>query len=230
MIIGIAGNINSGKDTVASILLYLMIVGKHKAKYSDWLLKKEVYLTTYKHKITHFADGIKDNLSRIFLLDRDLFDNRKFKDELWFNPFTGKFIDELQTSGLHKIELENYLELDVHKKHHIVKLRTLIQMYAEQCKIMFGQDVWVTNTIGIANSISNTHKICLIPDVRFERESSAIQKSGGIIIKLNRLDNPVKVNHVSENNEISYTFLIENEGSLFNLYNKVLAIYDKLKI
>ena len=47
MIIGISGNINSGKDTVASILVYLYAVGKHKAtfKYTE---VKYICLSTIK--------------------------------------------------------------------------------------------------------------------------------------------------------------------------------------
>ena len=62
MIIGIAGNINSGKDTVASILNYIYVVGKHKAKYSDWLIKRLVFDQSYTYTIIHFADTIKDNI------------------------------------------------------------------------------------------------------------------------------------------------------------------------
>ena len=51
MIIGISGNINSGKDTVASILVYLYAVGKHKATFRDWVIKKDAYYDGLKRLI-----------------------------------------------------------------------------------------------------------------------------------------------------------------------------------
>ena len=94
MIIGIAGNINSGKDTVASMLNYIHVVGKHKANYADWLIKQKAYDKFYSSRINHFADIIKNNLSEILDLSRDIFYDRQFKDIEWYHISTGKFIKE----------------------------------------------------------------------------------------------------------------------------------------
>lgn len=229
MIIGISGNINSGKDTVASILVYLYAVGKHKATFRDWVVKKDAYYESYKHKITHFAEGLKDTLSQILWIPRDLFDNRLYKDELWYHPSTGKFIHEDDLKSNHV----KYYDLDV--KHNpfidrygVVKIRTLIQTYGEHMKKIFSDGVWVMNSIRKASYIESIYKVCIIPDVRFQLEADAIMANGGVVIKINRPNNEITSDHCSENNEIiGCQYVIENDGTLQNLFYKILAIYDK---
>lgn len=229
MIIGIAGNINSGKDTIASMLNYIISVGKHKAKFSDWMIKQKVYDTSYSNRITHFADVIKLNLSNIFNFDVSILNDRNFKDELWYSPFTGKFIEEKDTNDLYKIELENYLELNCSNIYQIVKLRTLIQIYAEKCKTLFGNRIWINSTITKAKYINQFHKHCLIPDVRFQDEVKAIWESDGIVIKIERPNNEIQSNHISENNPLRYNYYIKNDSTLSNLFYKVLAIYERIE-
>lgn len=230
MIIGIAGNINSGKDTVASMLLYIHTVGKNNAKYRDWITKRMAYDNSFKHKIVHFAYVIKSNLADIFCIDVDYFNNRKFKDELWYYPSTGKFIEDKELKSYYnKITLDNFDEFNANNPNHVIKLRTLIQTYAEKCKEMFGELVWCKTTINQAYWVNQAHKICVIPDVRFHNESLSIRANNGIVIKINRLDNTIKSNHVSENNDFEYDYLIENNGNLQNLFYKVLAIYEQIK-
>lgn len=229
MIIGIAGNINSGKDTVASMLNYIISVGKHKAKFSEWRIKRDAYDNSFSHRIIHFADIIKSNLSNIFNLPIDVFNNRKFKDELWYVPSTGEFIEIKDESKYHKIELENYLELDCSKPNHIIKLRSIIQLYAEHCKTLFGHRIWIKSTITQARYINQAHKYCIIPDVRFQDEVESIWESDGIVIKTERPNNEIQSNHVSENNLLRHNHCIENDSNLSNLFYKVLAVYDTIK-
>lgn len=229
MIIGIAGNINSGKDTVASILNYIFAVGKHKAKYSEWLIKRLAFDQSYSNRITHFADTIKDNLSNIFSIPRHLFDDRKHKDELWYSPYTGKFIEEKDLSNeIIKYTLDNPIEL-LQDNYTVVKLRTLIQLYAEHIKLLFGERIWIKNTLINASEIDCIFNYCLIPDVRFHKEVDTIWKFNGIVIQVKRPNEEIKSNHCSENNILSCNYTIENNGTLQELFYKVLAIYERIK-
>lgn len=230
MIIGIAGNINSGKDTVASMLLYIHQVGKNNAKYADWLTKRLAYDNSFKHKIIHFADIAKNNISKILGINVDFFNNRMYKDELWYIPSKGRFIEEKDIAKHKVINLENIHELDITNKKHIVKLRTLIQSYAESCKKIFGNNTWIANTMRMASEINSIHRICIIPDVRFRNECSWIQSYSGIVIYITRSNNEIKSNHESENNnDIFYDFNINNDSNQQSLFFKVLAIYDQIK-
>lgn len=229
MIIGIAGNINSGKDTVASMLNYIMSVGKNKAVFSDWAIKQKAYDNAYHHKVIHFADIVKLNLANMFSLSIDVFNNRKFKDELWYVPSTGKFIEENETKGYQKIELENHFQLDCSNPTQIVKIRTLMQTYAEDCKTMFGKEIWIRSTIIQAKYINEAHNHCLIPDVRFFNEIKAIWGANGIVIRIVRPKGEIKSEHISENGITTENYTIENTGTLPELFYKVLALYERIK-
>ena len=232
MIIGIAGNINSGKDTVASMLNYIMSVGKHKAKFSEWRIKQLAYDNAYCHKIAHFADIVKLNLSNIFNINIDVFNNRKFKDECWFYPYTGEFIiKENDLSEYSQITIDNIESFDLNNPKQIIKVRTLMQVYAEHCKKLFGNCIWVKATMDKAKLINSIHKYCLIPDVRFKEESYAISRENGIVVRVERPeDNEYRSNHISENNSPIYHYIIENDSNLSNLFYKVLAFYEKIKM
>lgn len=232
MIIGIAGNINSGKDTVASMLNYIMSVGKHKAKFSDWRIKQLAYDNSFSYKITHFADILKLNLSNIFNINVDVFNNRKFKDECWFYPYTGEFIIKIEDiSNYKQISLENSSEFNINNPKQIIKIRTLMQIYAEFCKKLFGEHVWIKGTIDKAKLINSIHKYCLIPDVRFKEESYAIARENGIVVRIERPENnEYRSDHISENDRPIYNYIIENDGNLSNLFYKVLAFYEKIKM
>lgn len=229
MIIGIAGNINTGKDTVASMLNYIQAVGKHKAKFSDWITKRLAYDNSYSNRIHHFANVIKDNLSDILHLDRDIFDNRQFKDIEWYHISTGKFIKEKDLKNNHiKFELNNPIEL-LQEDNVVIKLRTIIQLYAEHVKLLFGENIWIKSSINRFKFINNLFGYCLIPDVRFFNELKAIWQSNGIVILITRKNNNIESNHCSENNELPCNYTIENDGSLLELFHKVLAIYEQIK-
>lgn len=230
MIIGIAGNINSGKDTVASILNYIFIVGKHKAKYSDWLIKQKVWDKSYSNRITHFADTIKDNLSNIFSIPRHLFDDRIHKDELWYVPTTGKFIEDKDIKDT-DIKYMPQMPLDILQKNPrvIVKIRTLMQVYAETIKQIFGKTIWIKNTIDNAENIDYIFDYCLIPDVRFHEELTHIWRANGIVIKVERKSNEINSNHCSENNNLPCNYTIKNDGNLQDLFYITLALYERIK-
>ena len=229
MIIGIAGKMNSGKDTVASILNYIYKVGKHKAKYSEWIIKRKVFeMPNFNNKIS-FASILKENLSKIFNLPLDKFEDRDYKDTFWFNPYTGKFIlTETEADKYVKIDLNNINELDITCPQHIIKLRTIIQSYAEKIKDIFGDSIWINSTIAQALSIEYANKYCIIPDVRFNEEVRAIWRSDGIVIKIDRPNNPIKCNHVSEEIDIWYNYKITNDGNLQQLFYQVLNIYNQI--
>lgn len=229
MIIGIAGKMNSGKDTVANMFTYIMTVGKNKAKFGDWIINRKVYDNPSNYHITHFALGVKFNLSTMLTLPIDVFNDRTYKDELWYVPSTGKFIEEDKTNNYYKIELENFSELDTNNKTHIIKIRTIMQSYAEQCKTMFGNDVWIKCTMADAITINNLYGYCIIPDVRFNEEVKKIWEANGIVIKIKRPKDEIVSKHISEKTDVHYNYEIINESSLSNLFYKVLAIYEQIK-
>ena len=138
-IIGIAGNKNSGKDTVASIINYIFAKGINKVDYNDWYINKEIYDKEYYHRIIHFADGLKDVLSIIYNIPRSCFEDRKYKDDYYYCLNTNSFVDSdiaikrnYNIIDINKLtryhtlsdELEPYNE-----SYNLIKLRSLMQYF-----------------------------------------------------------------------------------------------------
>lgn len=245
-IIGLAGNKNCGKDTVASMINYIFAVGITKAKYSDWVLKRASYDETYKDRIVHFADNLKDCLSIIYGIPRRYFDDRQYKDEMYYSFATGKFVakqsveqykqhyniitnEVLKHSSL-KDEFETYNELP-----HVITLRTLMQYFStEVCRENLGHNVWIKSAIGKIADVAISRRLCIVPDVRFTNETAAIHKDNpslyGRVVRINRnIDNTGKHDyHDSEIIAFSTDYSINNNGTISELFFNVLDICQKI--
>ena len=245
-IIGLAGNKNCGKDIVASMINYIFAVGVTKAKYSDWVLKRASYDETYKDRIVHFADNLKDCLSIIYNIPRRYFDDRQYKDEMYYSFTTGKFIakqsveqhkqnyniitnEVLKHSSL-KDKFETYDEL-----HHVITLRTLMQYFGtEVCRENLGHNIWIKSAIGKIADVAISRRLCIVPDVRFTNETTAIHFDNpslyGRVVRINRnTDNTGKNDyHDSEIIAFSTDYSINNNGTMSELFFNVLDICQKI--
>ena len=92
----------------------------------------------------------------------------------------------------------------------------------------FRQDVWCK----IMSLRLNKNTKCLIPDVRFNDEAKLILDKGGIIIKINRDSANNFDDHISEKgiHEDLITVIIQNDGTLDQLEEKVQILIDKLEL
>ena len=245
-IIGLAGNKNCGKDTVVSMINYIFAVGVTKAKYSDWVLKRASYDETYKDRIVHFADNLKDCLSIIYNIPRRYFDDRQYKDEMYYSFATGKFVakqsveqykqhyniitnEVLKHSSL-KDEFETYDEL-----HYVITIRTLMQYFGtEVCRNNLGRDIWVKSGISKIVEVATNRRLCVVPDVRFTNEVAAIHRDipslYGRVVRITRnTDNTDERDyHDSEIIAFSTDYSITNNGTLAELFFKVLDICQKI--
>lgn len=72
----------------------------------------------------------------------------------------------------------------------------------------------------------------IVTDVRFHNEMDAIKKKNGIIIRVTRSDQDHKSYHISENalDSETFDFVIENEGGLTELRNKVEQFMWKMNL
>lgn len=246
-IIGIAGKKNSGKDTVASMINYIFAKGITAATYGDWLLRRESYDATYKHRITHFANALKDCLSIIYHIPRQYFDDREYKDNMYYNLRTGGFIhkdkisqreyyyfvinnDDIKHSSIRE-EIETYDKL-----FPLITLRTLMQYFGTNlCRECLQSDIWIKATMAKASDICLANRLCIIPDVRFTNEATAIQTKtsslyGGVIMVRrdnNGNDNDIDY-HSSEIVTFSTDYSITNNGTRMDLFYKVIEICQKI--
>ena len=225
---------------------YIFAVGITKAKYSDWVLKRASYDETYKDRIVHFADNLKDCLSIIYGIPRYAFDDRKMKDEMYYSLTTGNFIDKrgidqndtgfcvltneiLKHSSI-KDELDTYDEL-----HHVITIRTLMQYFAtEVCRENLGHNIWIKSAIGKITDAAISRRLCIVPDVRFTNEAAAIHFDNpslyGRVIRINRNTDNIgeRDYHDSEIIAFSTDYSINNNGSISELFFNVLDVCQKI--
>jgi hypothetical protein len=95
------------------------------------------------------------------------------------------------------------------------------QLLGQFCRETFGQDVWVNILL------KNPCPYKIIPDVRYVNEVEAIQKTGGIVIRIERenipLDDGRDPTHPSETalDDYEFTHVIDNNGDL-DMFKKQL--------
>ena len=88
-IVGIKGFKGSGKDTVASMISYILHDGIMKANYDTWLLYHKNGFVENDEIIIHFADKLKDDIAAFCNIDRKLLDRQDIKEENYYNFKTG---------------------------------------------------------------------------------------------------------------------------------------------
>lgn len=224
-IVGIKGFKGSGKDTVASMISYILHDGIMKANYDTWLLYHKNGFVENDEIIIHFADKLKDDISEFCGIDRKLLDRQEIKENYYYNFKTGivstniKDIDCVINTVL---EYDNLSTLLLLNNNVSIKIRALLQYYGTNViRNHFWHEAFIRYTMNKAFDIKNSKGQCIIADVRFEDECMAIKYYGGKIIRVDRRVN--NDNHESEQIKISQDdYVIDNTGTLVGLFYKVL--------
>lgn len=232
-IVGIKGNKGSGKDTIASMIAYILTCGTTRSTYNQWC---KVNSTANKDdRIIHFADKLKDDISVLFNIDRNKLDNQDFKEKYYYS-FTNDFVSIMPNTDyiVNSInDLKGTTLADIIEKYNnnvAIKIRTLLQYYGtEVIRNTLWKEVFIKYTINKAFNIRNTDHFCIIADVRFDNEEKAIIDHHGKIIYAHRKG--VKDSHVSENINVGVNdYCIDNNGSLLSLYYNVLEFVKQYMI
>lgn len=224
-IVGIKGFKGSGKDTVASMISYILHDGIMKASYDTWLLYHKNGFVENDEIIIHFADKLKDDISEFCGIDRKLLDKQEIKENYYYNFKTGivstniKDIDCVINTVL---EYDNLSTLLLLNNNVSIKIRALLQYYGTNViRNHFWHNAFVHYTINKAFDIRNKLGQCIIADARFDNECNVIKVCGGKIIRVDRRVN--NDNHESEQTKISQDdYVIDNTGTLVGLFYKVL--------
>lgn len=224
-IVGIKGFKGSGKDTVASMISYILHDGIMKASYDTWLLYHKNDFIENDEIIIHFADKLKDDISEFCGIDRKLLDRQEIKENYYYNFKTGivstniKDIDCVINTVL---EYDNLSTLLLLNNNVSIKIRALLQYYGTNViRNHFWHEAFIRYTMNKAFDIKNSKGQCIISDARFEDECMAIKYYGGKIIRVDRRVN--NDNHESEQIKISQDdYVIDNTGTLVGLFYKVL--------
>lgn len=225
-IVGIKGFKGSGKDTVASMISYILHDGIMKATYDKWLFFHKNGFVENNEIIIHFADKLKDDISEFCGIDRKLLDRQEIKENYYYNFKTGivstniKDIDCVINTVLEYDNLSTLLLLN--NNNVSIKIRALLQYYGTNViRNHFWYEAFIRYTINKAFDIRNKLGQCIIADARFDNECNVIKVCGGKIIKVDRRVN--NDNHESEQIKISQDdYVIDNTGTLVGLFYKVL--------
>lgn len=245
-IIGIAGAKNSGKDTIASMINYIFAVGVTRATYGDYLIKKVKIDNTNADRVVHFADNMKDAMSIIFGIPRCTFNDRQKKDNAYWDYFNKTFVsfvdvirdnDALVIHNTDELYYTNPLSEMIkfaikEHKHLYIKVRNLMQYFGTDiCRYFLDEDIWIRSAMVKIANVAAARRLCIIPDVRFANEAEAIRFVDsplyGGVIKVNR-DSDDSSKHSSEIIDFTVDFEIDNDGTLMQLFYKVLGICQTL--
>lgn len=230
-IVGIKGFKGSGKDTVASMISYILHDGIMKASYNTWLLYHKNDFIENDEIIIHFADKLKDDISEFCGIDRKLLDRQDIKEENYYNFKTGIVSTNIKDTdrvinNIGEINYDNLSSLLSLNNNISIKIRVLLQYYGTNIiRNHFWREAFICYTMNKAFDIRNSKGQCIIADARFDNdECKAIRDCGGMIIRVDRKSN--NDNHDShESEQITINkddYVIDNTGTLVGLFYKVL--------
>ena len=136
-----------------------------------------------------------------------------------------EIISDILGCNIHKLNDNNFKESKIEWLNNMT-VRELLQKFGTGIRNTVHSDFWVNLLFNDYYEDSNW----IITDVRFNSEVNKIKNLDGIIIRVNR-DSAGAGNHISEtelDNYKFFDFVITNNGTLEDLFNKVHNLYMNL--
>ena len=157
-------------------------------------------------QLNSFAKSVKDICCILFGYDRDKIEGSTPEDRLWRET-----IDKNHT---------NLIGKDFTPRDAMVLVGTTFG------RNMIHPNIWIETLFNRYDKNTDL----LITDLRFPNEYEEIKKRGGIVIRINR-SGLKSSSHISECalDEHNFDYVINNDGNLIDLENKVLNIINEIK-
>lgn len=220
MFVGITGNISSGKDTLAKIMLMYLsnknlnvnFIPKDINDYLENYFELCCFETNSGWQIKKFAFKLKQIAAILVGCEASDFENEDFKnkplDDIWQLPH--QLIK--YSSGVDNRRTNRWL---------------LQQLGTEAIRNNIHKETWVNALFCDLQQNSNW----LITDVRFLNEAKSIKDRSGIIIKIIRGEQKIEI-HQSETelNSIKQDFTIYNNGTLEELCESAKTFLEKYSL
>lgn len=225
MIIGISGKKQCGKDTICSIIQAINIwedttdngkksLGESKIDFIKRICLDEEFCNVWsKFKRHSFAHKLKEMASVLTGVPVENWESRDFKNG---------YCNTLPLNLTNREILQKIGEGLREKIHPDIWVSALFNDYIQpnNGEIRFSKD-WVQD---------KNPPYWIISDVRMPNEAEKIKELGGVLIRVNRNTGYID-NHISETALDSckkFDFIIDNNGSLEELIEKVIDIYSHI--
>jgi hypothetical protein len=172
---------------------------------------------------------MKEALSVLINIPVEKFNDRDFKENWYINlqniyvtafPNENLMITDKQLSRIIKSKKLNTIS------DYYISIRQLLQIFGtEIIREYFGNNFWVSRTLLDKDNI-------IISDLRFINEYEQVKNNNGIVIYIDRNQTPGS--HRSESeviellNENKFDYIINNDGSIEDLFNKVSCLASKI--
>jgi len=232
MIIGIAGRIGSGKDTVGKIIQYLTANEQVKGitTLEEWLDSDDLNGRDYNWKIKKFAGKLKQIASLLTGIPVEDFEDQEFK-----KSYLGAEWGTVEQVPINSIPPFADMQFNA-----LMSVRELLQkLGTEAMRDGLHPNAWVNALFadyrGPKMSEYNPSN-WIITDMRFPNEMEAVKDKGGITIRVVRPDmhslQAMVPAHASETalDDAEFDYEIQNDGTLEELVSKVREILVTEKI
>jgi hypothetical protein len=172
---------------------------------------------------------MKEALSVLINVPVEKFNDRDFKENWYINlqsihitafPDNNLMITDKQLSRMIESKKLNVIS------NYYISIRQLLQIFGtEIIREYFGNNFWVLRTLSDKDNI-------IISDLRFINEYEQVKNNNGIVIYIDR--NQIPGSHRSESEVIElfqnnkFDYIINNDGSIENLFNKVSDLASKI--
>lgn len=209
MIFGISGKINSGKDLTGEMIQYIGEMGVDAKFLGFEINQNKKLITPSLWEIKKFANSLKYCVCLILGCTREQLESREYKEkalgEEWW-----KYKDNL---------LEKLTP------------RKILQLLGTDCgRQIIHNDIWVNATM---SEYDYKEDNWIFTDMRFPNEMAAVTDRNGITIRVQR-EITCLGTHDSEialdNSLDKFDYIINNNGTKEELFNKCLKIMKKLNL
>lgn len=201
MIVGVSGKIGSGKNEVADMISYLHFIN---------------------------PDGTYEEFEKQQWLRNKYLEHKAYDQADLKLPGIHSFACNLKKcaaacTGIDYHDLEKRSQKSTIIPWLDISFRKLLQSLGEAARCQINENFWVLSMLADYQDSD----FWIVSDVRYKNEADELLSRGALLIRINRTTDNSDI-HQSEVDLDSYdkfSYIIENDGSLEDLYNKVKEIY-----
>lgn len=240
--IGITGHRGSGKTSIGYLLgntINAICKGSIKedieVMFKDWCnaIKSDenaIYdCPLYYVYFDEFGEMPKSFVAQLLSIDMSVLDNDTLKDTMYVNMKDFKLYSKDPSFKI--ITSVDILNGSKRWKDCYISLREFAKVFSiDIMQKFFGTDVWLKSRVVNDDKwqVSSTEGFKVFSDVKTKDEIKYIKDRDGIIIRTCRLSHKKQHNGISNTENADADFIIDTEGCLYDLFDKIYNIANKI--